>query len=261
MADVAITVDGLTKRYRGHTAVENMSFTVRGGAITGIFGLNGAGKTTALKVISGLARASAGQVLWGGHDTPAGTRGRLGVFIEPCGAHPGRSARAHLRSLAAMAGLPRARVAEVLALVGLDQVSPRRVGRYSLGMRQRLGLAAALLTDPDILVLDEPMNGLDPRGIRWLRTLLREQADSGRTVMLSSHSLTETERLVDDVIVIHQGRVVHQGPIGPMTDRGATLEEIFLGLTDADPTDTDPTDTDPTDTDPTAAGPTGGEDA
>ncbi|MCK9926612.1 ATP-binding cassette domain-containing protein [Frankia sp. Mgl5] len=227
----AITVEGLAKHYGRFAAVEDVSFSIRSGAITGFFGPNGAGKTTVLKVISGLARGNAGRVLVKGREAHARDAGTLGVFIEPCGAHPGRSARVHLRSLATMAGLPGARVSEVLALVGLEQDARRRVGRYSLGMRQRLGLAAALLADPDILVLDEPTNGLDPKGIRWLRTLLRERADSGRTVVLSSHSLTEAERLVDDVVVIHRGRIVHQAPMDATTQRGSTLEDIFLALT------------------------------
>jgi len=224
----AIAVEGLTKRYGRRAAIEDVSFDIRRGAITGFFGYNGAGRTTALKVISGLARADAGQVLLDGIVAPAGDPRRLGAFLEPCGAHPGRSARAHLRSLAAMAGLPQSRVREVLEQVGLDRDDRRRVGRYSLGMRQRLGLAAALLADPEVLVLDEPTNGLDPHGIRWLLTLLRERADAGRTVLLSSHSLTEAERLVDDVIVIHRGRVAHQGPIGSLTAGGSSLEEISL---------------------------------
>lgn len=226
-----ITVEGLTKRYGRFTAVEDVSFSVRGGAVTGFFGPNGAGKTTVLKVLSGLARPTSGQVLWNGREARAPGPRVLGVAIEPCGAHPGRSARAHLRSLAAMAGLPSQRVSEVIALVGLEQQTRRRVGKYSLGMRQRLGLAAALLADPEVLVLDEPTNGLDPQGIRWLRTLLRERADSGRCVLVSSHSLTEAERLVDDVVVINRGHIVHQGPMTSITGAGASLEDVFLDLT------------------------------
>jgi ABC-2 type transport system ATP-binding protein len=137
----------------------------------------------------------------------------LGVYIEPCGAHLGRSGRDHVRSLAALAGLPRSRVDEVLAIVGLEQAARRRVGNYSTGMRQRLGLASALLGDPQILVLDEPLNGLDPQGIRWLRTFLRERAANGKTVLLSSHVLSEAAQTVDDVVVIHKGRLVRQGSI------------------------------------------------
>ncbi|WP_007514241.1 ABC transporter ATP-binding protein [Pseudofrankia saprophytica] len=231
--EAAIAAEGLTKRYGGRAAIEDVSFSVRSGAITGFFGPNGAGKTTVLKVISGLARANAGKVLLHGRSARTGDARTLGVLIEPCGAHPGRTAHAHLRSLAAVAGLPRTRVSEVLTLVGLERDARRPVGKYSLGMRQRLGLAAALLADPDILMLDEPTNGLDPHGIRWLRTLLRERADAGRTVLLSSHSLLDAERLVDDVIVIHRGRVAHEGPIGALTARGSSLEDIFLNLTGA----------------------------
>jgi ABC-2 type transport system ATP-binding protein len=137
--------------------------------------------------------------------------GTLGVYIESCGAHPGRTARDHLRSLAALAGLPSSGVEELLALVGLEQAAGRRVGKHSMGMRQRLALASALIGDPEILVLDEPLNGLDPQGIRWLRTLLRERVGNGKTVLLSSHVLTEAAQTVDDVVVIHKGRLVRQG--------------------------------------------------
>jgi len=146
-------------------------------------------------------------------DSTAPDAHTLGVYIESCGAHPGRSAYDHLRSLAAIAGLPRDRVDELLAIVGLERAAGRRVGNYSMGMRQRLGLASALLGDPDILVLDEPLNGLDPQGIRWVRRLLRERVAGGRTVLLSSHVLTEAAQTVDDVVVIHRGRLVRQGSI------------------------------------------------
>ena len=214
-APPAIVVQGLTKRYGEVTAADDLSFAVRRGAVTGFLGPNGAGKTTVLKVIVGVARPSAGRALINGTpiDSMASDAHKLGVYIEPCGAHPGRSGRDHLRSLAALAGLPRGRVDELLAIVGLEQAGGRRVGKYSTGMRQRLGLAAALLGAPDILVLDEPLNGLDPQGIRWLRRLLRDRAAGGRTVLLSSHVLTEAAQTVDDVIVIHRGRLVRQGSI------------------------------------------------
>jgi ABC-2 type transport system ATP-binding protein len=214
-APAAIVVEGLTKRYGEVTAVDDLSFTVRRGAVTGFLGPNGAGKTTVLKAIVGIARPTAGGALINGTpiDSMASDARTLGVYIEPCGAHPGRSGRDHLRSLAALAGLPRGRVDELLAVVGLELAGSRRVGRYSMGMRQRLGLAAALLGDPDILVLDEPLNGLDPQGIRWLRRVLRERAAGGRTVLLSSHVLTEAAQTVDDVVVIHRGRLVRQGSI------------------------------------------------
>jgi ABC-2 type transport system ATP-binding protein len=217
-----IVVEGLTKRYGAVTAVDNLSFAVRPGAVTGFLGPNGAGKTTALKMIVGLARPTAGQALINGSPVAsvAADARTLGVYIEPCGAHPGRSARDHLRSLAALAGLSRRRVDEVLAIVGLEQAAGRRVGTYSTGMRQRLGLASALLGDPQILVLDEPLNGLDPQGIRWLRTFLREHAASGRTVLLSSHVLSEAAQTVDDVVVIHKGGLVRQGSIDELARLG-----------------------------------------
>jgi ABC-2 type transport system ATP-binding protein len=223
-----IVVEGLTKRYGRLTAVDDLSFSVRAGAVTGFLGPNGAGKTTALKSIVGLARPTAGRALIGGSQvgSVAPDARMLGVHIEPCGAHPGRSARDHLRSLAALAGLPRSRVDEVLALVGLEQAAGRRVGKYSTGMRQRLGLACAMLGDPEILVLDEPLNGLDPQGIRWLRTLLRERAASGRTVLLSSHVLAEAAQTVDDVVVINKGRLVRQGSIDELERLGN--EGVFV---------------------------------
>jgi ABC-2 type transport system ATP-binding protein len=212
----SITVEGLTKRYGRVTAVNDLTFTVRRGAVTGFLGPNGAGKTTALAAIAGLARPTSGR---------ARVDGTLGVHIEACGAHPGRTARAHLRSLAALAGLPRRRVEEVLALVGLEGAAGRRAGGFSLGMRQRLGLAAALLGDPDVLILDEPLNGLDPRGIRWVRELLRQRAAAGGTVLLSSHLLAEAEQTVDDVLVLDGGRLVHRGPAG------GSLEDLFFEAT------------------------------
>jgi ABC-2 type transport system ATP-binding protein len=222
-----IVVEGLTKRYGAVTAVDNLSFVVRAGAVTGFLGPNGAGKTTALKAIVGLARPTAGRALIDG--SPAWSASAdarlLGVYIEPCGAHPGRSARNHLRSLTALAGLPGSRVEEVLAIVELEHAADRRVGTYSTGMRQRLGLAAAILGDPQILVLDEPLNGLDPQGIRWVRTFLRERTRGGKTVLLSSHVLSEAAQTVDDVVVIHKGRLVRQGSIAELVrlDGGGVL--------------------------------------
>jgi ABC-2 type transport system ATP-binding protein len=220
-----IVVERLSKRYGTVLAVDDLSFTVRAGAVTGFLGPNGAGKTTALKMIVGLAHPSAGRVFIHGSSMPAATDAVLGAYIEPCGTHPGRTARNHLRSLAAMAGSPRSRVEEVLAIVGLERAADRRVGTYSTGMRQRLGLAAALLGDPRILVLDEPLNGLDPQGIRWLRTFLRDYAASGGTVLLSSHILSEAAQTVDDVVVIHNGRLVRQGSIDELAqlDGGGVL--------------------------------------
>ena len=218
-----IVVESLTKSYGELTAVAGLSFTVRAGAVTGFLGPNGAGKTTALKMIVGLARPTAGRALINGSPVASASADArmLGVYIEPCGAHPGRSGRDHLRSLAALAGLPLRRADEVLAVVGLAAAGGRRVGTYSTGMRQRLGLSSALLGDPQILVLDEPLNGLDPQGIRWLRTLLRERAARGRTVLLSSHVLSEAAQTVDDVVVIDRGRLVRQGSIDDLLRLGA----------------------------------------
>jgi ABC-2 type transport system ATP-binding protein len=219
---VAIEAVGLTKRYKNVTAVDGVSFRVRDAAVTGFLGPNGAGKTTTLRMVLGLARPSAGHATIEGRryvelPDPART---VGANLEVAGAHPGRSGRNHLRALAAMAGLPRSRVDEVLRLVELDTAADRRAGKYSLGMRQRLGLAATLLGDPRVLVLDEPANGLDPQGIRWLRDFLRGMATEGRTVLVSSHVLAEVAQTVDDVVVIHRGRLVDQGPVARLTAGG-----------------------------------------
>jgi ABC-2 type transport system ATP-binding protein len=219
----AIEAVGLTKRYRDVTAVDDLTFSVREGSVTGFLGPNGAGKTTTLRMVLGLARPSAGDATVEGRryaDLPEPAR-TVGANLEVAGAHPGRSGRNHLRALAAMAGLPRSRVNEVLRVVELDAAADRRAGKYSLGMRQRLGLAATLLGDPRVLVLDEPANGLDPQGIRWLRDFLRSMAAEGRTVLVSSHVLAEVAQTVDDVVVIHRGRLVQQGPVRTLTAAGA----------------------------------------
>ncbi|MEV0713864.1 ABC transporter ATP-binding protein [Asanoa sp. NPDC050611] len=217
-----LTAERLTKRYRRLTAVDDVSFDVRPGVVTGFLGPNGAGKTTMLAMLAGLVRPTSGRVLLAGK--PLQERSpearTIGVAIDSCGAHPGRSARQHLRILAGFARLPRARVEEVLELSGLTDVAGRRVGTFSLGMRQRLGLAAALLGDPEVLVLDEPANGLDPEGIRWLRTLLRERAKRGRAVLVSSHLLSEAAHTVDEIVVVRQGRMVHAGAIADLTPAG-----------------------------------------
>lgn len=211
----AIRVERLTKRYRGVAAVDDLSFEVRAGAVTGFLGPNGAGKTTTLRILLGLARPSAGRATilgqpFGALSDPVRT---VGASLEISGFHPGRSGRDHLRSLAVLAGLPSSRVEEVLALVELTDAAHRRAGKYSMGMRQRLALAATLLGDPSVLVLDEPANGLDPQGIRWLRDFLRARAAEGRTVLISSHVLSEVAQTVDDVIVIHHGHLVDEGPV------------------------------------------------
>jgi ABC-2 type transport system ATP-binding protein len=220
-ADAAPTIvaDGLTKRFGSVTAVDELSFAVRPGAVTGFLGPNGAGKTTTLRMVLGLARPTAGAatVLGVPYDELPDPGHTVGANLESCGSHPGRSARNHLRSLAVLAGVPASRVEEVLELVELRDAADRRAGGFSTGMRQRLGLAAALLADPQVLILDEPANGLDPQGIRWLRDLLRGAAAEGRTVLVSSHVLAEVQQTVDDVVVIHRGRLVEAGPIGALT--------------------------------------------
>jgi ABC-2 type transport system ATP-binding protein len=218
----AIETVGLTKRYGSVTAVNDLTFSVREGSVTGFLGPNGAGKTTTLRMILALARPTSGHATVLGQpyvklDEPARV---VGANLEIAGAHPGRKGRDHLRALAAMAGLPRSRVDEVLKLVELESAAGRRAGKYSLGMRQRLGLAATLLGDPRVLVLDEPANGLDPQGIRWLRDFLRSMAAEGRTVLVSSHVLAEVAQTVDDVVVIHRGRLVEQGPVTRLTAGG-----------------------------------------
>ena len=211
-----IEVDRLTKRFRKVLAVDDLSFKVREGAITGFLGPNGAGKTTTLRIILGLVRATAGKAtvmdrLYRELESP--TR-QVGAVLEASDFHPGRSGRNHLRVLATATGMPRSRVEEVLELVDLKDAAARRAGGYSLGMRQRLSLAGALLGDPKVLVLDEPANGLDPQGIRWLRELLRSLAAEGRTIFISSHVLAEVEQIVDEVVIIHRGEVRRAGDDG-----------------------------------------------
>jgi ABC-2 type transport system ATP-binding protein len=207
-----IEVAELTKRYGSVLAVDDLSFVARPGVVTGFLGPNGAGKSTTLRVILGLVHPSSGgaRVLEGPYAALERPVRQVGAVLEALDAHPGRSGRNHLRVLAAATGIPRARVDEVLELVELTGAARRRVKGYSLGMRQRLGLAAGLLGDPEVLVLDEPANGLDPQGIRWLRDLLRTLAAEGRTVLISSHVLAEVAQTVDDVVIIHRGKLVQQ---------------------------------------------------
>jgi ABC-2 type transport system ATP-binding protein len=207
-----IEVEHLTKRFGKTTAVDDLSFKVHDGVITGFLGPNGAGKTTTLRIMLGLVRPTAGTVTLKGEpyrklEDPLR---QVGAVLEASSFHPGRSGRDHLRVVAASAGVARSRVEEVLGLVQLTADGGRRVGGYSLGMRQRLGLAAALLGDPGVLVLDEPANGLDPQGIRWLRDLLRSLAAEGRTILISSHVLPEIEQIADEVVIVHRGRFVEQ---------------------------------------------------
>ncbi|HWS32015.1 MAG TPA: ABC transporter ATP-binding protein [Actinoplanes sp.] len=210
-----ITVAHLTKQYGGVRAVDDLSFGVHPGRVTGFLGPNGAGKTTALRMILGLVTPTAGTATIGGvryADLPDPLR-HVGAVLEASSAHRGRSARNHLRVVCRAAGLPDSRADEVLALVGLNTVGTRKFKGYSLGMKQRLGIAAAMLGDPRVLILDEPTNGLDPEGIRWMRDLLRALAAEGRTVLVSSHLLGEMQQLADDVVIIAAGRLVRQGPV------------------------------------------------
>ena len=224
---------GLTKRYGDTVAVDELSFSLRPGTVTGFLGPNGAGETTTLRLLLGLAQPTAGEIRVFGRpyrelDDPSR---RVGAILESGDFHPGRSGRDHLRALAIAAELPTRRVDEVLELVELASEARRRVGTCSLGMRQRLGLAAALLGDPELLVLDEPANGLDPAGVHWLRRLLRRFADEGRTVLLSSHMLAEAAQTVDDVVIIDRGRHVVSGRLAELARPGRTLEDTFLELT------------------------------
>ena len=211
-----IEVHELSKRFGKTQAVAELSFRVEPGTITGFLGPNGAGKSTTLRSILGLVHPDAGRAIVLGVPYPTldGPLHRVGAVLEASEVHPGRSGRNHLRVQAAAAGLPRTRVEEVLALVELTAAAKRRVKGYSLGMRQRLGLATALLGDPEVLVLDEPANGLDPAGIRWLRDLLRSLAAEGRTILVSSHVLAEVAQTVDRVVIIHRGRLIRQASIG-----------------------------------------------
>ncbi|HEX2160713.1 MAG TPA: ATP-binding cassette domain-containing protein [Thermoleophilaceae bacterium] len=221
--EAAIEVRGLSKRFGATLAVDDLSFSVERGRIVGFLGPNGAGKTTTLRALLGLVRPTAGTATIEGRayaelEDPTGT---VGTVLDGGMFHPGRSGRNHLRAIALAAGVATSRVDELLELVDLGDAADRRAGGYSLGMRQRLGLAAALLGDPRVLVLDEPANGLDPQGIRWLRDLLRSLAAEGRAVLVSSHVLAEVAQTVDEVVVIHRGRSIEQAPIGELLARRA----------------------------------------
>jgi ABC-2 type transport system ATP-binding protein len=214
-----VRAESLTKRYGSLTAVDDLSFVLEAGTITGFLGPNGAGKTTTLRMLLGLARPTQGRALiferpYAEIRQPAL---RIGAVLEAADFHPGRSGRNHLRTLSAAAGLPDSRVDEVLHTVELAAAANRRVKGYSLGMRQRLGLAAALLGDPELLVLDEPANGLDPEGVRWLRDFLRSFAGSGHTVLVSSHVLAEVAQTVDHVLIISRGKLVRESRLDELT--------------------------------------------
>jgi ABC-2 type transport system ATP-binding protein len=218
--DGRIVASGLSKTFDAVKAVDGLSFTVEPGTITGFLGPNGAGKTTTLRMLLGLVRPDAGTATIGGRsylDQPAPSS-EVGAVLEATAFHPARSGRSHLRIYCTVNGYPRSRADEVLELVGLSDAGGRAVRGYSLGMRQRLALATALLGDPRVLVLDEPVNGLDPEGIAWMRHLLRDLAAEGRTVLVSSHLLSEVQQLVDDVVIINRGRCVRQGPLSALSD-------------------------------------------
>jgi ABC-2 type transport system ATP-binding protein len=224
-----IVVSGLTKEYQGVKAVDDLSFVVEPGRVTGFLGPNGAGKTTTLRMLVNLVEPTSGTATIGGarYADVAQPIRRVGAVLEASAAHKGRTGRNHLRIICQAAGIPLARADEVLELVGLTAAGNRTFGGYSLGMRQRLGVAAALLGDPQVLILDEPANGLDPEGIRWMRDLLRALAGCGRTILVSSHLLAEMELLADDLIIIAAGRLAAQGTVasvvGSMAHGGRTL--------------------------------------
>jgi ABC-2 type transport system ATP-binding protein len=230
-----ITVRGLTKRHGRTVAVQDLTFTVRPGVVTGFLGPNGAGKSTTMRMLIGLDRPDTG------HATVNGKLYRelrrplceVGSMLEARSFHPGRSPRAHLGSLAVSNAIPARRVEEVLGLVGLESVARRRAGKFSLGMTQRLGIAVAMLGDPRILILDEPVNGLDPEGIRWMRNLLKSLAAEGRTVLISSHLISEVAQTADDLIVIGKGRLLTQTTVGELATTANSLEDAFFRLTES----------------------------
>jgi ABC-2 type transport system ATP-binding protein len=227
--EAVITVDHLTKRFGSVTAVDDLSFTLERGTITGFLGPNGAGKTTTLRMLLGLTRPTRGTASLFGRryiDIPDPAT-RVGAVLEATDFHPGRSGHDHLLMLAYAAGLSAQRVDEVLEKVSLTNAARRRVGGYSMGMRQRLGLAAALLGDPELLILDEPANGLDPEGVHWLREFLHDFASEGRTVLVSSHVLAEVAQTVHDIVIINRGRLVMVSPLADLLSRSVTGAHVI----------------------------------
>jgi ABC-2 type transport system ATP-binding protein len=215
----AIELHGLTKRFGDVTAVDDLTFELQAGTVTGLLGPNGAGKTTTLRMLLGLVAPTSGTATFDGRryaDLVEPAR-HVGAVLEASSFHPGRRAVDHLRILAAAAGLPALRASDALEQVGMAEHAHRRVGGFSLGMRQRLGLAAALLGDPSVLILDEPANGLDPEGVHWLRAFLRERAAAGHTVVVSSHLLAEVAQTVDHVVIVDSGRLVTSAPLAQLT--------------------------------------------
>jgi ABC-2 type transport system ATP-binding protein len=233
-----IEVRGVTKRYGRTLAVDRLSFAVRPGVVTGFLGPNGSGKSTTMRMTLGLVAPDAGEarVAGGAYADLAWPLREVGALLETRAFHPGRSARAHLSALAASNGIARSRVDAVLDIVGLRDVAGRRAGTFSLGMAQRLGIATALLGDPGVLLFDEPVNGLDPEGIRWIRDLMKAMAAEGRVVFVSSHLISEIALTADRLVVIGQGRLLADTSVAELSSRSDSLEEAFLNLT-ADRTD------------------------
>ena len=232
--EATLHIDHLSKSFGAVRAVDDLSFTVLPGRVTGFLGPNGAGKTTTLRMLLGLVRPTSGTATIGGrhyHEIVQPQR-VVGAALEAASFHPGRTARDHLRVYAPQAGVPDRRCDEVLELVGLSDAARRRTAGFSLGMRQRLGLATTLLADPQVLLLDEPANGLDPEGIVWLRTFLRRLAAEGRTVLVSSHVLSEVQQTVDDVVIIANGRLVHASPLAELAAQ--TRSSVRLTSPDTD---------------------------
>src|SRR5215469_11279568 len=230
-----IEVRDLTKRYGSTLAVDALSFDVRPGMVTGFLGANGSGKSTTMRLILGLDRPDAGRARIGGRrfgDLRWPLR-EVGALLEARAFHPGRSARDHLAALAASNDIAGSRVDEVLDMVGLASAARRRAGKFSLGMAQRLGLAAALLGDPPVLLLDEPVNGLDPAGIHWIRDLLKSLAAQGRVIFVSSHLISEVALMADHLVIIGQGRLLADTSVAELSAGAASLEEAFLQLTGA----------------------------
>jgi ABC-2 type transport system ATP-binding protein len=230
---VVIEIRTLTKRYGATLAVDALSFDVRPGRVTGFLGPNGSGKSTTMRLVLGLDAPDSGEVRIDGrrYSELSWPLREVGALLETRGFHPGRSARSHLRALAASNGIPARRVEEVLDVVGLAEAAGRRAGTFSLGMGQRLSVATALLGDPEVLLLDEPVNGLDPAGIRWIRDLLRSLAAQGRTVFVSSHLISEMALTADHLVVISHGRLLADTSVDELTGPSTTLEEAFLELT------------------------------
>lgn len=228
MSNAQIVVSRLAKHYRRVKAVDDLSFAVEPGRVTGFLGPNGAGKTTTLRMLLELVTPTSGSATIGGQRYAQLSQPlrHVGAVLEASSAHRGRTGRNHLRVICAAAGLPQRRADEVLELVGLTPAARRKFKGYSMGMRQRLGIAAAMLGDPQVLILDEPANGLDPEGIRWMRDLLKRLADEGRTVLVSSHLLSEMQQLADDVVIIAAGKLITQGPVSDVLGGMAHASQV-----------------------------------